>query len=152
MSLCVAHNCANEGFASEPVLGAAFCFTHWDQAKAAFTKDRFSRKNKNPYGEYQHDLKIYFLISDMYVKIGSSFDPLARARFIRSGLDTSEKPVDVDFENLECIGWFPGTRRGEKRLHKDFASYNAAGEWFNKTPELELEIRKLIYIGKRAAA
>jgi len=152
MSLCVAQDCANEGFASEPVLGAAFCFSHWDAAKSAFTKDYFSRKNKNPYGEHKRDLKIYVLMSDMYIKIGSSRDPLSRVRLIRSGSDTSEKPGDVDFENLECIGWFLGSRRLEKHLHRQFASYQAAGEWFNRTAELELEIRKLIYIGRRAAA
>lgn len=152
MSLCVAQGCANEGFASEPVLGAAFCFRHWNEAKAAFTKDRFSRKNKNPYAERQHDRKIYYLMSDMYIKIGSSSDPLARVRFIRSGSDTSEMPGDVDFENLECIGWHPGSLRDEKRLHEHFSPYRAAGEWYNKTPELELEVRKLVYIGRRAAA
>jgi hypothetical protein len=150
MSLCVAQDCANEGFASEPVLGAPFCFGHWNEAKSAFTKKNYTRKNKNPYGELKHDRKIYFLISDMYIKIGSSSDPLARVRLIRSGSDTGEKPGDVDFENLECIGWYSGTLRAEKRLHEQFDSYRAAGEYYNRTPELELEIRKLIYIGRRA--
>lgn len=152
MSLCVAQDCANEGYASEPVAGAPFCFTHWDQAKKAFTKDYYSRQTKNPYGDQQNSLKIYVLMSGSYIKIGSSADPLTRARLIRSGRDGGQKPRDVDYENIECIGWFRGSRRDEKRLLEQFAAHHAAGEWFHNTQDLELELRKLIYIGRRAAA
>jgi hypothetical protein len=91
-------------------------------------------------------------MTDMYIKIGSSKDPLSRARLIRSGNDTSDKPGDIDLDAVECIGWFPGTRRDEKRLHRDFASYNSVGEWFNKTPNLEIAVRERIYIERRAMA
>lgn len=152
MSICIATDCVNEGFASEPVLGAKFCFTHWNEAKAAFARKNFTRKNKNPYGDFKYVPKIYFLMSDMYIKIGLSSDPLVRTRGIRGGSDIAEKPADLDFQKLECIGWFPGTLREEKRLHQKYAPYKAAGEYYNRTTKLELEIQKEINIGRRRRA
>ena len=151
MSRCVARECANEGWAAEPVRGATFCFTHWDLAKASFFKDGFRLKDTRPYGE-KHELravKVYFFTDGQYIKIGSSMDPRTRMQDFRSGRDQSEKPGDVDRENLECIGWIGGPNRLkqralEKELHRQFAAHQAVGEWFHKSPQLVADIKALI--------
>lgn len=154
MSICVAQDCANEGWAAEPVLGAAFCYGHWDKAKAALAKGHYTRKDKYPYSGSgaESALKVYFLISDKYIKIGSSKHPLERLKAFRTGFEGSDQPADLDRQNIECAGWYYGSRREEMRLHKRFAAHRATGEWFIKSKDLELEVRKEMHIHRRAAA
>lgn len=151
MSKCVARNCDNEGWAAEPVLGATFCFGHWDAAKASFFKDGFRLKDTYPYGgrNRHRDVKVYFLASKRYIKIGSSVDPRSRITAFRSGDDETIQPEDLDRENLECIGWIRGwhdmnQRRLERKMHAKFAAHQVAGEWFHKSPQLVSEIKALI--------
>lgn len=146
MSKCVARECDNEGWAAEPVLGATFCFKHWEAAKASFFKDGFRLKDTYPYGGRagHREVKIYFLESKRYIKIGSSMDPRSRMQAFRTGIDGSSRPDDLDAENLDCIGWILGTRTMEFRLHEKFAAHQATGEWFTKSKELVSEIKELI--------
>jgi len=154
MSKCVAANCRNEGWAAEPVLGATFCFKHWDEAKASFFKDGFRLKNTYPYGgRNQHrDQKVYVLSTKRYVKIGTSMDPRSRMQAFRGGVDGSEQPADLDRENLDCIGWVPGSRALEASLHQQFAKHQAAGEWFHKSPQLVSELEAILNGAVEAAA
>lgn len=151
MSKCVARECDNEGWAAEPVLGATFCYSHWDNAKASFFKDGFRLKDTYPYGGKRghRDVKVYFLATKHYVKIGSSMDPRARVYAFRSGLDQSFQPEDLDRENIECIGWIRGThplrqRALEHEMHRKFAAHQVVGEWFAKSPGLIADIKALI--------
>lgn len=146
MSKCVAKECDNEGWAAEPVLGAAFCFKHWDSAKASFFRDGFRLKDTYPYGGRlgHRDVKVYFLASKRYVKIGSSMDPIARLKAFRNGGDASEKPSDIDRDALECIGWIKGPRSLEFELHDKFAAHQVVGEWFAKSDELVSDIKALV--------
>lgn len=151
MSKCVARDCDNEGWAAEPVLGATFCFGHWDAAKASFFKDGFRLKDTYPYGGINghRDVKVYFLTSKRYVKIGSSVNPRARITAFRSGDDETIQPEDLDRENLECIGWISGwhdtnQRRLEREMHQKFAAHQVTGEWFRKSPELLADIKDLL--------
>lgn len=151
MSKCVARDCGNEGWAAEPVLGAAFCFSHWNLAKAAFFKDGFRLKDTYPYGgkSGHRNVKVYFLSTKHYIKIGSSVDPRSRLASFRSGDDETIQPEDLDRENLDCIGWISdwhdlNQRRLERELHQKFAEHQVVGEWFRKSEDLVSQIKALI--------
>ncbi|WP_395393097.1 GIY-YIG nuclease family protein [Novosphingobium sp. BL-8A] len=55
------------------------------------------------------------------VKIGfTKQDPRARLKQLQTG-----NPA-----RLKLLGWYPGTLKDERELHKRLAAYNIGGEWF----------------------
>jgi len=73
-------------------------------------------------------MSVYFVESGPYMKIGFSKDPFSRtASVTRNGT----RPDDLPFHHdAELIGWIPGDRKVERRMHDRFASLRVAGEWF----------------------
>lgn len=73
-------------------------------------------------------MSVYFIESGPYMKIGFSNDPFERNSTVtRNG----KRPDDLPFDHeTDLIGWIPGDRKVERRLHKQFEDIRVAGEWF----------------------
>ncbi len=71
---------------------------------------------------------VYFAMesSGRYIKIGVSYRPGARIRFLRYQAKKKFRSKDVVF-----IGIVPGGCELEEKLHKKFAAYKVSGEWFH---------------------
>ena len=73
-------------------------------------------------------MSIYFAESGPYMKIGYSADPTSRMMTVtRNGRRPHDLPFDAD---ADLIGWIPGDRRAEARIHGRYASTRVEGEWF----------------------
>lgn len=73
-------------------------------------------------------MSVYFLESGPYMKIGFSDNPIARAGTVTR---LGKRPDDLPFEaEVDLIGWIPGDRKVETKVHKVFADIRVAGEWF----------------------
>ncbi len=79
---------------------------------------------------------VYFLEWGGFIKIGSAFDVVARARVIEYG---------IPFGAVERVAWypvFPCLKRGEawywyeSQIHQRFEADRERGEWFKDTPRL----------------
>lgn len=83
----------------------------------------------------------YFIGSaDGHIKIGYSKDIWRRFSEIRNG---------VPFE-IEMLATVRGGRYREGYYHQKFAASRAFGEWFTRTPEIEVEIARLTQLEKVA--
>jgi hypothetical protein len=73
-------------------------------------------------------MSVYFIESGPYMKIGFSDDPISRNSTVTR---LGKRPDDLPFDHeTDLIGWIPGDRKVERRLHKQFESIRVAGEWF----------------------
>lgn len=79
---------------------------------------------------------VYFATSasPACVKIGWSYDPVARLRRLQAA---SPAP-------LTLWGVIPGTRQDEKILHECFADYRSHGEWFRVAPGLKAALLAVV--------
>lgn len=83
-------------------------------------------------------MSVYFIEAGPYMKIGFSDDPIARAESVtRTGRRPDDLPREAD---AELIGWIPGDRKAEARLHRRFAYLRVAGEWFWSEREQAAEL------------
>lgn len=83
-------------------------------------------------------MSVYFIESGLYMKIGFSKDPFSRdVTVTRNGTRPDDLPFDSD---TDMIGWIPGDRKVEKRMHERFAHLRVAGEWFWSEREQAAEI------------
>lgn len=146
MSKCISTNCKNEGWAAEPVPGATFCYSHWNDALSAIAQEKTELGRSLLYrsaGKLRTQ-KVYFLRSSGHIKIGHSLEPVDRLRAIRSGLDKSAIPATVSRAHIDCIGFVPGDHTLELELHKRFDRYRVHGEWFIAAPEVVDHINELL--------
>lgn len=83
-------------------------------------------------------MSVYFLESGPYMKIGFSDDPIARAE---SATRLGKRPDDLPRESdADLIGWIPGDRKVEAKMHQRFAHLRVAGEWFWSEREQAAEL------------
>lgn len=78
---------------------------------------------------------VYFLraIPSGNIKIGISTNPKARIGTLRT----------ATHEAIEVIGMIAGDARLERKLHKEFADFRLAGEWFRPSSRLMARIDEL---------
>lgn len=89
-------------------------------------------------------MSVYFIESGPYMKIGFSEDPISRNTTVtRNGKRPDDLPFDAE---TDLIGWIPGDRKAEARLHKQFAHLRVAGEWFWSERDAA---RELIWVDPR---
>jgi hypothetical protein len=84
---------------------------------------------------------VYFIQADKYVKIGTSTRLEERLKTIRRG--EGKKPHDCDTSDAKLLGTISGRYAEEADLHKRFAKWRVAGEWFVASPQLLSEIGSL---------
>lgn len=79
-------------------------------------------------GEGQGMSYVYFIqnTNTKWIKIGWAINPMQRLKTLQTG--------SSDILNL--IGYFPGRRQDEVRLHHRFMRYRQQGEWFENNDEL----------------
>lgn len=83
-------------------------------------------------------MSVYFIEAGPYMKIGFSDDPIARAESVTR---LGKRPDDLPREAaVELIGWIPGDRKAEARMHQRFARLRVAGEWFWSEREQAAEL------------
>jgi len=101
----------------------------WEKkVNARIAKDIAKNEKRDEGGGY-----IYFIEGAGLIKIGYSIDPEMRMK----GLAVAS-PVP-----LVSLGYIPGSRALERRLHKKFTAIRAHGEWFEATDELRQYIAKV---------
>lgn len=76
---------------------------------------------------------IYVAGFSEYVKIGWSTDVPSRVYSIEQGLP----------ESLKLFGYFEGTHKDERALHRRFSATRTRGEWFKLSPELQSFIEEI---------
>jgi hypothetical protein len=91
----------------------------------------YERKKWRPHATtYRH---IYFIGAGDLVKVGLSDKPYERMAGLRTGSPLA----------LEMLGFYPGTKHDERRLHHRLGAGHSHGEWFRlNTPGLQVEIDK----------
>lgn len=78
---------------------------------------------------------VYFIGSESGpIKIGIAARPLDRLRGLQTG----------HHEKLELLATCAGGQPQERDYHKRFADRRLSGEWFERCPEIEAEIEKLL--------
>jgi hypothetical protein len=82
---------------------------------------------------------VYFALasgSERFVKIGTSYDPNQRISALRNGgtLEPDEIRENRSSFALSLIGYVQGDGELERHLHRAFADYRCAGEWFAYEP------------------
>lgn len=93
---------------------------------------------------------VYFVRCGEYVKIGFSYDPHGRVKYLRSALGAGRGGlVPNDFESwreLELVHLIPGCRmRDERIIHGLFAQHRVAGEWFRYDLAFQRQLAGLQY-------
>jgi hypothetical protein len=74
-------------------------------------------------------MSVYFARVKGYVKIGYSADPMKRMSSIAKRSRTA--PADVSpSDEVDPLGWIPGDRSVERRMHMSFGHLHVIGEWF----------------------
>lgn len=77
---------------------------------------------------------VYFIASESGpIKIGIAVSPDKRLRGLQTG----------HHERLELLATCEGGQERERDYHKRFAAHRLHGEWFERVPEIELEIARL---------
>lgn len=83
-------------------------------------------------------MAVYFVIAGPYMKIGYSASPIARMETVTiSGRRPDDLPRGAE---VDIIGWIPGDRWDETRLHAQFESTRVAGEWFMADRDAALKV------------
>lgn len=78
---------------------------------------------------------VYFIEAGDFIKIGYSRDPIGRLSQIRKGSNVTI-PEGVSTEKARILAFEQGGQSHEKELHKRFADFRVAGEWFEKHDRL----------------
>jgi hypothetical protein len=82
---------------------------------------------------------VYFALAsgaERLVKIGTSYDPDKRISNLRNGGTREPESISQDRSSfqLSLIGYVQGDGELERHLHRAFANYRRAGEWFEYQP------------------
>ena len=91
---------------------------------------------------YESESFVYFIEAGEYIKIGYSRDPISRLSQIRKG-GSAIAPEGLATGGARILAVEQGGMEQEKALHKRFAEYRAAGEWFAKNDRLAHYIKSL---------
>lgn len=83
---------------------------------------------------YRKEARVYFIAAKVGpIKIGMAIDPVRRLK----SLQTSHP------EPLSILATSSGGPEREREYHKQFAGHRLHGEWFERCPEIDAEIKRL---------
>jgi hypothetical protein len=94
--------------------------------------------------EAEPNAYVYFIKCGKYVKIGTSRNPQARFKTLRSENNSTIRPKGINIADAELIGYFPGGRDLESLLHWTLREEQAAGEWFRLGPSTSKLMEKYL--------
>lgn len=97
--------------------------------------------------------RIYFLYLDGLIKIGTSTNVEQRVAAIKNPASRTAAPFERHrLGYAQLVGTVLGGRRAEAHLHRRFATYRAAGEWFYLAKDLATFIEAITDDGLRRNA
>lgn len=85
---------------------------------------------------------VYFIEAGDFIKIGHSRDPIIRLGDVRKRAGM-KIPDGLDTSRARILAVEQGTHTYESRLHRRFAEYRVAGEWFKKNDRLAHYIQSI---------
>ncbi|HCG55365.1 MAG TPA: hypothetical protein DEW39_04235 [Brevibacterium sp.] len=92
--------------------------------------------------QFESESFVYFIEAGDYIKIGFSHDPIIRLGQIRGG-HGSISPEGLSTKSARILAVEQGGIYDEGILHRRFAEYRVAGEWFKKNDRLARYIQSI---------